>query len=413
MFDLRNSQKGGERLDTTTLNNSIFRLLSDLNVKPIPIASGHIAFTTPTRTIVTQPESFKIGFLFVNTLELWNNSIGTYPDTPNVDSVTIKDVEGAAIITTLLSTQTGQFVVEKQQGFSSVIGSWRYCEFELSEDYLFMVLEKFGYDSGDAQNGIFTLGYKTGFCQVFQIPIREVDTLYVPFFYNQLAGSNFAQTITEAIYERKTGICTVEKYENLETNLVGDVIVKPFILPSDRQKSLITSSGESFDVWFWTEGKIDIADYLGDGYRFQETFDYGSDKLVHLVLEDDGVEKMLVKDLLWIQGLSIFLDIRGKTYYPDITTEPQNYVTHYPVLLSGIDKPVDSLQVNYAKHLVGCRYNEDWSNFDMSFNGSGFVLGYGFCNQILLKPKKITIQGVANTEIGDYPKNSRGTFLIS
>jgi hypothetical protein len=81
--------------------------------------------------------------------------------------------------------------------------------------------------------------------------------------------------------------------------------------------------------------------------------------------------------------------------------------------LSGIDKPVDSLQVNYAKHLVGCRYNEDWSNFDMSFNGSGFVLGYGFCNQILLKPKKITIQGVANTEIGDYPKNSRGTFLIS
>ena len=406
MFDLKTAQRGGERLDVMDLNANMFRILSDLNVKPIYINGGNTGFTQQIRTIVTQPESFRIGFLFINRVNVWNNTAG-YPPMPNVDDVTLTDTTGTNITTTIDVNLTGNCKIEDPQGFTATYVSWRYCEFVLGDDYLYMVLNRFQYSSGDAQNGVFDFGYRRNVnCDVYQIPIRDVDS-YLPFFYNQQAGSDFANIVDQTIYERYTGVCSANKW--LATLEFG--VYNPFVFRFGQgpaaDKAIFSGSGETIDVWFFTDAKIDVS-YLVGEYRHYEMFSYGSNKLVHLVLEDvQFFQNKIITNVEWIEGLSIFWKMTGKTYYPDITTEPQNYVCYAPVIKTGIDKPVDMFQTNFVKYLVGCRYNEDWSNFVLApYNNPAN-------QQIELFARKFTIQGVANTELDGFINNARGAFIIS
>lgn len=401
MFDLKYAQKGGERLDVADLNANIFRLLSEANVKPIFIDGGYRAFTETIRTIVTQPESFKIAFLFVNRLSVWNDT-ASYPPIPNVDDVEITDTTGTTITTTIDVNLTGNCKIVETNSRLATYVSWRYCEFDLGDDYLYMVLNRFRYSSGDAENGLFDFAYRSNIqCDVYQIPIRDLTSIYIPFFYNNVSSCDFANVVDEYIYERHTGVCSATVWNAI----MDSASPEPFSFWSSAgDKPIFTNSGETIDVWFFTNGKIDVSYLVGD-YRHYEIFSYNAYKLVHLVLEDVNVPMLstLINDVDWIEGLCIFWKTTGKVYYPDIVTEPRNYVCYAPVIKTGIDKPIDMFQVNYIKYLVGCRYNEDWANYVVMVKN----------NYIRLESRTYAIQGIAKTELDGYINNDRGAFLIS
>jgi len=332
---------------------------------------------------------------------------------PNVDTVEITDTEANSVaVLSVAENVTGNFTIDRENN-KKLVGSWRYLELNIEEDFLWLVLNRFKYSGGDATNGTFTFKqFSDVKCMVFGVPVRDLSSDYIPFFYNNEASCDFMTIVTEAVYERFTGFSSNQQYNSPLIEVQENVYEREPFYINDRNGDLFSGSEEIIDIWFFTESKVDV-NYLSGG-RLREVFAYGSYTLVHYIFSDYydriGVRLRLISDVEYIKGLAIFFSHKGISYFTNNTQDIfGTYSLYYPQSLkSGGDKPVDTMQVNYINWLKTVRYKDDYDD-------KGFIIDDRENKpDILIKrfSNLFKVKGAANSDIDGYPVSSRGTFLI-